>query len=95
METEDVTVESVPATYTWVVWRDRPAGIGEVNRHVMELMGSLESSSEWRAWEWRDEQEALETLCRLGDGAGEYMLICGDRIERVAIVAETVYRRAY
>ncbi len=78
-------------TYTWEVWRVLD-GLG---RPVMERVGELVNvESEYRPWPWNGEREGLAMIAHLGKGEGDYWLVCGERVHRVSVVAETVYRLA-
>ncbi len=83
-------------TYTWEVWRVLDA----VNptssyRSVLERVGELVNvESEYRPWPWNGEREGLAMIAHLGKGEGDYWLVCGERVHRVSVVAETVYRLA-
>ncbi len=94
-DTELTEVQAPQETFTWEVWQDRPAGIGDLNRHILERCGEIVSDSSYRAWSWDGEKSALAEITRLAmDSAGTFVLIHGDRVQRVSIVAETVYRLA-
>ncbi len=84
----DVRVE----TFTWEVWQRKNASPGALaSGDTLEHVGEIVSESNYRAWAWNGEQAALAEITRLAMGAGDFVLICGDRNLRVRIVAETVY----
>ncbi len=86
-----------PETFTWEVWKVREARAAddEGRAGMIENVGELVNvETAYRPWPWNGEREGLAMVARLGQGAGDYWLVCGDRVQRVSIVAETVYRLA-
>ncbi len=91
---EEAMVDLAPKTFIWEVWRDCPAGIGQVNTHIMERRGALEHDSAYSVLNYDYTESALARIAEIGGGPGDYVLIHDERVLRVSIVAETVYRRA-
>ena len=92
-ETLEETVEDEVVAHVWEVWRDHPAGLGDVNTRILEYRGDVVSESEYRPIGYGNESSALAEIVRVGGGHGSYVLMHGERVMRFEIVAETVYHR--
>ncbi len=80
--------------YTWEVWRRDAIDLASSHRATMERVGALHSESARRPWGYYGaEAGALKAIAEMaGSSGGEFMLIHDDRVHRLSIVAETVYR---
>ncbi len=74
-------------TYEWEVLRLRVAREGEAAQTVYENIGSYPTPDNWYI-------SAKDAAAAIGSahGAGAYLLLYEDRVKRISIVAETVYR---
>ncbi len=90
-EAHSADAEVRDETFTWEVWE---ADSDDDGLPVLTYLGEFQSESAYSALSWSGDTEGLQRIGRIARRSGNFTLIHEDRIERVSIVAETVYRRA-
>jgi hypothetical protein len=78
--------EEAEETFEWVILREHAAGIGDVNRQMYVVVGSLTLDTAYYV-----PSSAAADIARLGDGPGVYLAICGTNCRQLYISSQVVY----
>jgi hypothetical protein len=80
----------VRETYRWEILKRDPLADAAFVGPVWVNIGSVVTDTSY--YLYAEDINAVASLTN--GGAGEYLCVLGERVQRVSIVAETVYRRA-